>query len=252
MTGVKPELSSVLSANDHELYGRCFTATPTLKMIQKGIKQIDLYLKIVNKLGPVVLFHTPGMFSRDTYRQPLFFNTYASRWSELIFEYEVHNNLEIGAEEPCTMDKGYDADHCTHTRIEKDTLEQYGCTTPFGPNKNNICTNQTVGQQVLKYFKNTWALQKSECKVPCRKLITRQAVLRDSLFGKFVDNDRNKPLTKMTLYMKEQVKTTEEIFLYTGLSLVAEIGGYVGLFLGWSVVNQISMLVNLVYSKLAN
>ena len=122
----------------------------------------------------------------------------------------------------------------------------------IGPNKNNICTNQTVGQQVFKYFKNTWALQKSECKVPCRKLITRQAVLRDSLFGKFVDNDHNKPLTKMTLYMKEQVKTTEEIFLYTGLSLVAEIGGYVGLFLGWSVVNQTSMLVNLVYGKFVN
>ena len=46
------------------------------------------------------------------------------------------------------------------------------------------------------------------------------------------------------LYMNQKVLVTEEVFLYTGLSLIAEVGGYVGLFLGVSV-NQISVLTEI-------
>ena len=42
--------------------------------------------------------------------------------------------------------------------------------------------------------------------------------------------------------MKNTVKVTQSKFLYDGLSLMAEIGGYVGLFLGISVVHINEML----------
>ena len=54
--------------------------------------------------------------------------------------------------------------------------------------------------------------------------------------------------TKMTLFLKGKVITSTEVFLYSGLSLIAEIGGYVGLFLGVSV-NQISTLVDIMFEK---
>ena len=53
----------------------------------------------------------------------------------------------------------------------------------------------------------------------------------------------SKPKGKVTLVLKNTVRTTKEIYLYSGLSLIAEVGGYVGLFLGVSV-NQISNLVD--------
>ena len=42
--------------------------------------------------------------------------------------------------------------------------------------------------------------------------------------------------------MKNTIKVTQSKFLYDGLTLMAEIGGYVGLFLGISVVHINEML----------
>jgi hypothetical protein len=39
------------------------------------------------------------------------------------------------------------------------------------------------------------------------------------------------------LYFRRDIKTTNEYILYTLLSMIAEIGGYVGLLLGASLVN---------------
>ena len=41
----------------------------------------------------------------------------------------------------------------------------------------------------------------------------------------------------MVFYFRRSVKVTQEFVLYTVLSLVAEVGGYVGLLLGFSVFN---------------
>ena len=37
------------------------------------------------------------------------------------------------------LEHGYRKDQCTDKTFEKEALELYGCTTPFGPNKNEIC-----------------------------------------------------------------------------------------------------------------
>ena len=42
--------------------------------------------------------------------------------------------------------------------------------------------------------------------------------------------------------LRNTIKVTQSQFLYDGLSLVAEIGGYVGLFLGVSVVDVNKMI----------
>ena len=53
----------------------------------------------------------------------------------------------------------------------------------------------------------------------------------------------------IVLYFQQDVKVTEEQLSYTFLSLLAEIGGYFGLFLGISV-NQVSNLAELAIIKL--
>ena len=45
---------------------------------------------------------------------------------------------------PCNEDHMYDKDKCMDEAFEKYIVERYGCTTPFGQNKNNICTNKTI------------------------------------------------------------------------------------------------------------
>ena len=46
----------------------------------------------------------------------------------------------------------YGKDQCTDENFEKEALELYGCTTPFGPNKDRICDdteNATKGRNLL-------------------------------------------------------------------------------------------------------
>ena len=45
-----------------------------------------------------------------------------------------------------------------------------------------------------------------------------------------------KKSAKMEIITSENIKVTESHWLYTGLSMIAEIGGYVGLFLGVSII----------------
>ena len=47
----------------------------------------------------------------------------------------------------------------------------------------------------------------------------------------------------------EVIKVYESYYIYSGLSMIAEIGGYVGLFLGISV-NQETILMDFVLSKI--
>ena len=50
----------------------------------------------------------------------------------------------------------------------------------------------------------------------------------------------------MVFYFRRSVKVTKEFYLYTGLSLAAEIGGYVGLLMGFSVFSVANIFTNLV------
>lgn len=239
-TKVYPNLDSrgILTKTDHKEYGRCFTATPTKEMIGHGIKQVDIYVKADSTTrGPKILFHYPGMFVPETMGNPLFITTHPRMQKEFQSEYEIHNRL-AEAEEPCDDDINYDFDACAQKEIEEKMLSKYGCTTPFGPNKMKICTNQTVGIEAQKEYTNFWNnLFQTDCKKPCRLMYTRLANTKEGIYL------TSKPKGKITLFLKDTVRTTNEIFLYSVLSLIAEVGGYVGLFLGVSV-NQISTLAD--------
>ena len=47
---------------------------------------------------------------------------------------------------------------------------------------------------------------------------------------------------QLSINFKENIKVITSYHLYSGLSLIAEVGGYVGLFLGVSI-NQVTSLV---------
>jgi len=160
----------------------------------------------------------------------------------LNLDYKIHYALEIKADEPCTNEKGYNEDSCTNREIEKSSIHQFNCTTPFGPTKNRICTNQNVGKQVFKRYKRIWKQHESKCKVPCRKLMTKTSFLTDG-------NSNKSDIANIAFHLRDRVEITEEYLVYTGHSLIAEVGGYVGLFLGWSVLGEISTLAESFWVK---
>ena len=147
---IHPNMSNEMwSVIDHDTYGRCYTVRPTLKMIHDGIKQVQVYLSD----DAEVFFHTPGMFA--TAGQPTTFMTYKGRKYEMVLEHEVYNMLEFGGN-PCVINTkhGHNKDKCAFEEVESKIMEKFGCTTPFGPAKENICTNRTIGYQGGKHHQD--------------------------------------------------------------------------------------------------
>ena len=57
--------------------------------------------------------------------------------------------------------------------------------------------------------------------------------------------DKIKEDSSMRLYFRGRVKVMQSYYAYSGLTLIAEIGGYFGLFLGVSI-NQITYVTSFV------
>ena len=124
-------------------------------------------------------------------------------------------------------------------------MKKFGCTTPFGPNIDHICTNQTKGKEATKLFKSlrSATYQIKECPYPCKFVKSMVLPLRSRF-----ENSTTKFRT--TLRFDKFIKVTEAKYSYTELELFGEFGGYVGLFLGVSVfhISQvIDTLLNIVF-----
>ena len=144
----------------------------------------------------------------------------------------------------CTKDEFYDVDNCIEQDIEERSLAKYGCTTPFGPNKTHICTDQALGKGALEVYRNVWKTLKTKCSInPCRVIYTRLMHGQDEPESTWMSRSR------VIITLAENVKIMDEIPLYSLLSMVAEVGGYVGLFLGVSI-NQMSLVAGFLFEKI--
>ena len=117
----------------------------------------------------------------------------------------------------------------------------YGCTTPFGLHKDMICDNFENASKVNNMrkrwypsYSSSLIQAKSGCNKPCSYITLRTNTVWER-------EKRYKTKVKLLIFFKENIKVTKAYHIYSGLSLVAEIGGYVGLFLGVSI-NQITNL----------
>ena len=107
-------------------------------------------------------------------------------------------------------------------------MEIFGCTTPFGPNKTEVCTNKSLFDQASRLYQDGITQSNSKCLLPCSTVIPTYAIRKRSLgFAK--------PMIELEFPSK--INVIKAFPAYTLLSLIAEIGGYVGLFLGVSVLD---------------
>ena len=126
-------------------------------------------------------------------------------------------------------------------------MADVGCTTPFHPNKTQICTDIAQGAQSLKIYNRTYANpDNATCPSSCVYLTTKVIKTHDAYQPAVnVKGGGQRNISAMEVVYRENIKVTRAIYLYSGLSLIAEIGGYVGLFLGVSIIQ-----INNIISKL--
>ena len=118
-------------------------------------------------------------------------------------------------------------------------MMEIGCTTPFGQNKSNVCNNTKNGLKAATLFHDLSFVNITEAKRLCPKSCKYQMMI----FGAYkIDKSDQEETAKhsfLTIKFQRFVKLSKSRYSYTILELIAEFGGYVGLFLGLSI-NQLS------------
>ena len=105
-----------------------------------------------------------------------------------------------------------------------------GCSVPYGFNISNVCIDGNESNKAMKLYnkqqRQSYKIQ--SCPYPCK--ITRTYFKEKRKWAR-----DNKHPSSLFLRFNKFVKVSKARYSYGGLELLAELGGYVGLFLGISV-----------------
>ena len=225
-TNKREVYSRALSSPMDTSNGRCYSIIPTLGMIQKGIREIELGLASLTK----IYIHNPGVFEYGADEMVTVKNAMGVRDYYKV-QHEILEMLD-DKDKSCNDTTKYAKDDCGEDEIEKFVMKEYGCTPPFFENKEKICTNETITKQVYTYWENTRYY--TNCSDSCRVI----SVSANSMMRKNIQVD-----SQVRFNFRNSVKVVKSYYAYSSLSLIAEIGGYFGLFLGVSI-NQITYLTS--------
>ena len=205
---------------------------PTSEMIGLGIRRVEF--GFVSMIG--VFIHGPGMHKYDSEKGTAIANVKQKRILYKV-EHELFEMLNDKSE-PCHEDPKYKRDNCVEGELQKFLMKEYGCIPPFFQNKENICTNETITKLVWK----DWESMKlyTNCTDRCKEMSVQATWMKN----------KEKQNSEAVFYFQRRVKVVKSYYAYSGLSLIAEIGGYFGLFLGVSI-NQITYLTSIVQERMS-
>ena len=116
---------------------------------------------------------------------------------------------------------------------------EIGCTTPFGRNKSNVCNDTKNGLKAATLFHDLSFVKITEAKRLCPKSCKYQMMIFGAYKIDKSDQEETAKHSYLTIKFQRFVKLSKSRYSYTILELIAEFGGYVGLFLGLSI-NQLS------------
>ena len=228
---LKHNMTAFFSPIDKNAYGRCYTFQPPEQNLKEGIYRIKFIFKVVTR----VFVNNDGVLGVKRVADNKFIDVYPKKRIRVNVEYSLYKMLDFQGV-PCNNEKGYLLNKCVLNGLEKESLKMIGCVTPFGITKENICQDKQVAKkafQLYKEFRNHyWDLKNVTCLESCSYMNIKIMKATETKGDKrLVD----KGLGEVLLNFNGQVHETVAYYSYDDLSFIAEIGGYVGLFLGASM-----------------
>ena len=144
-----------------------------------------------------------------------------------------HEVVQLLSEKGTCVDRFEDSpdyDGCIYDKLKKLMNDNVGCTVPWLPDKSNICHEDTKASLAFDIYQKNRRNQKDICATTCH---FTNMYFSPMVTGYHTSKDRSWAV----FYFRRDIKTTNEYFLYSILSMAAEIGAYVGLLLGASLAN---------------
>ena len=169
------------------------------------------------------------------------------------------NKLESLERHRCNHTLNHKYDDTVYRLIAEENEKKFGCTVPWHPEmtslksnkKIEICDNSNLGEEAKKQFDKFVDGIITEDLVPCAwfDIFTGLTDVDET------DNNMNEAFAR--LYLKAKIKVKSIVLHYDSTTFAAEIGGYVGVLLGVSIVDiavisrstMLKMLRKIVKSK---
>ena len=126
--------------------------------------------------------------------------------------------------------------------IDAGFIQVFGCTPPVSTRRiNESCNlgefNSVQKNQFSYLLTNLTVSSWSSCRTPC---ITMGITLGYPIYAK---NDVPSE-SYLKFYFKSRVNVRKSVVAYSGTSLMAEVGGYIGLLLGFSLLDLTKLVKN--------
>jgi hypothetical protein len=155
-------------------------------------------------------------------------------------EHNIYKMLDLDGK-LCEEGQNYSLDECVHKSLEKESMEKFGCLTPFGTTKDNICKDpekSKMAYELFSEYRNYGRNIKSlTCLKPCSFLSIK--------LSKSNENPIGQNIGKLIFFFKELIQETSSYYSYGSREFIAEIGGFVGLFIGASVYQLADLFENI-------
>ena len=208
---------------DKRFQGRCYTFLPPEQNLKEGIYEIKLFVKANAR----VFVNNNGALGVKPAEATNFDDVSLNNTHKVNVDHSLYKVLDFQGS-PCNNEKTYSLHKCVFNGLEKESLKSIGCVSPFGIAKDKICKDNENAKKAFKLyrrFQNEYSdIKNISCADPCSYMSIK--IIK-------VSKTEGNGLLRLTFNKK--VQETVAYYSYDDLSFVAEIGGYVGLFLGASI-----------------
>ena len=147
---------------------------------------------------------------------------------------DPHNDHGGGCYKACA---NHNFDKCLYDKISSimQNKTEDNCTPPWVPNSSKIWKKPTDIDTTFLIDKNRITNQEKDCDVPCHSVVV-------DVHGKNYRKYYTRNYGELYVYFGFAVTKSTEHYFYTGYRLVAEVGGYVGLFIGYSFFHLVGSI----------
>ena len=204
--------------------GDCFGLVIPGCLAEAGI--LEIVMEFYDKTD--IFIHHTGQFLSPNSRSRV--DVDKGKFVKIAISHEVVQLLSGEEFSNCEPDLNYD--DCMYTNLYDLMTEKVGCTVPWLPRKDNICNDPIKSKETFEVYQQNRRNQEYICPKSC--------LFTNMYFGPPVTGT-NDPVRQQyawgVFYFRRDIKMTTEYEVYAFLSMAAEIGAFVGLLLGASLLH---------------
>ena len=172
-------------------------------------------------------------------------------------DYEITINTLWDSElMSCSPDRDNDFDNIVYDKANAKLENTFNCTIPFIPPlrsqttgfQSAICNNETIGDKTMQLYEEIETAERNT--PPCAGMNIILGLPFNSKGSAPYQGFGHNDTAFAMMYLKQSVKVLHIIWDYNFIDMVAGIGGYTGLLIGYPIANGIIAINSIILETL--